>query len=362
MTTESNLNELNTTVDTNSKETEETTPTKKGRKRNGYKQWKERVANRGFKLIDKRFKQREEILPGVITQAAPISGEVRCEVWFETSIFYRSMKMALERWSLSVGYQELRSLKGLNGLGSSISDERCVEYTAKVLTICAYCMINAPNVDKNFGVYLMNLGLGRLVLPSLYMDLLHLGANMNAYHQPKFLETASLLFKTIKLTQKVENEKEFKEEFKDVQDKFGQWSIPFLKAYNYLSRFTQLTNIMSTSESDIFALTTTTSPHFFNVINYDMESKTRELMLGRGATAKDVLIGLLLSCKIASSDLKPYHMDGFVYLIPYEKVITGVKRALLQEYFGIEDTFVSPTTTACSEGYSKAVNQNITSI
>lgn len=362
MTTELNTNNIPETEGLTTPETE--TTAKKGKKRNGrgYKAWQKKVMNRGFKLIDKRFKQREEILPGIITQSAPISGQVQCDVHFEAHLFYNSMKMALERWSLSVGYQELRSLKGLNGLTSSVSDQQCVAYTSKVLTICAFCMLNAPNKERNFGVYLMNLGLGRLVLPSLYLDLLHISTNLNAYHQPKFMETSSMLFSIKSLTRNSKSWKDMDAEFEDVYKKFGQWEIPFLECYNYLSRFTQLTNIMSTSEIDIYALTTTASAYFFNCIRYSKERETREMLVGRGANQRDILLAVFINYMIAETDLKSYHLDGFVYMLPVEKAITGLKRGLLQEYFGIEDTFVSPSTTACKGDYSKTLNESITEI
>jgi hypothetical protein len=327
---------------------------------NGFR--KRKLQKQCLKIIDRRFKQRKELLPGLITLSQPLFGDIKVTLSFNSDNYYQAMKAAMERWALTVPYTEIRALKGVNGLPTSIPDLEAIDYTAKRLTIAAHAIIWKVHENPNFGIYLMNKGRSSLTLPKLNLELIHLMMSYHRLHEHQFLERTQLYvictkFERVPIYLEAKN-KAMDEAYKN----FGQWKMPFDLCYNYLARLTAVTNLMPAMEMDINQLTHDTSDHCLNVVYKEKESGALKLTIGQNATEKDVCLALLLTPEITETDLLPGHLDSFEYVVPENQVPNAIKRFILNEYVGIADQFISPSTLASTENVKAMTSEGITSV
>lgn len=302
-----------------------------------------------LKIIDRRYKQRKEVLPGIIVYSNALVGEIKLDIRFQAELIHLVLNRALTFWAHTVGYTEIRSLKGLNGQSSSTSDLEAIKETSNRLTISIWVMLRQCLINKNFGHTLMEKGYTSIQLPKFVFELLSLTYSYNRLHQHQFLEKSA-----IKLTVKSFDrfslfrnwEKDLDNDFVKTQEKFCKWDDDIDEAYNYLSRFTAVSNFMQSQSMDIYEFSTHLSPHTLNVIAKSCTSTTYDMILGQNATEKDTALSSFVTPIINENCLTSGQLHTYNYPLPTKQLVNALKRFLLREYVGIDDNFVAPVTTS----------------
>lgn len=326
--------------------------------------FRKRIESQCLKVIDRKYKQKRELLPGIITYSEPIAGEIDFKLVFQAELIYKVIKRSLEFWAHGVGYSEIRSLKGLNGQSSATSDLEAINETARRLTLSTWVLINEITVKPNFTLNLMERGFSYISLPTLVFDLVVMANDYNKLHQHNFLDKSSIKLNIKELTRAslFNTWKEMDEDFGRTFEKFLEWEGDFDIAYNYLSRFTAVSNFMASREIDIFELSKMHSNHTMNSVVSSFSKDTLEVILGQSSTEKDIALNALLTPFIVNNCLKSGQLHTYTYKMPTRQLINALKRFVLREYVGIEDNFVAPVTTNVEQNIQVSVMEGTETI
>lgn len=315
--------------------------------------------SRAFKLIDRRFQQKEELLDGMIMLRKPLQGEIHVNIDFQTKLLQQILEEAMNRWSLNIGFHELRALKSAVGLQASTTDLDTIHITSKYLSWAFTELTKFSIAYSNMAFELMKMGKGEISLPSLAIDLMHLANGYTQMHEPEFLEKAQLQMQV--------NECEFVtlddlkwDESKKMQSFFKSGvSANFIIPYNFLNRLNRVSDLMPSTTLNINEIYTATHPSLLTcLIGKSKEEGMINLRYGMNTVKKDILLNSILGTKLHATTLEEYHIDDFVYTYYTKGRVQAFKRILLEEYFNIPDTFVSPTITAAQR---RVYNGNVIS-
>lgn len=302
--------------------------------------------SRAFKLIDRRFQQKEELLDGMIMLREPLQGEIYVDIDFDLELLQKTLEEAMHRWSLNVGFHELRSLKSSIGLQASTPDIDTITITSKYVAYAIMELVKFAVANTNMAFELMRMGKGEITAPTFVIDLMHLSNGYTQLHEPTFLEKAQLQFFI--------NECDFPKtkdvnwnEGEKVEEFFG--SLPtanFVKPYNFINRLNKVSNLMGETTLNINDIYNTAHPSLLTcLIDKKKQDGVIRMKYGQNTVKKDILLNSILQTKLYATTLQDYHIDDFTYTYYSKGQISSFKRILLEEYFNIPDTFVTPTIT-----------------
>lgn len=298
-----------------------------------------RSVGQPFQLIDKNYKIRTEIMPGLIAYSSAITGTIKVNLSIDLLRMFKVMKLVVDKWSETVTYVQLRSLRSTLGIPTSKSErETLVELTTIYVTNLAKVMQYGLTVD-NLQRDLEERGFVSLNLPQLALELLQLGASLKKIHYVNNDASSMIRFEIESIKFTGDGIKYELIEKMDIID-----SIQILTKLAINSEFGQNRPVNNLSELCV------TSPYLFNAyIGNKKDPESLDLMISQGTTEKDIVLATLIGINNISTDLPKSSLYTMTYKVSKKRLNGALKRFILSHYHNISEQYVSPSINSVSD-------------
>lgn len=292
----------------------------------------------GFAIIDRRYTQQIELMPGLVTYKRPISGTIEMYVHLDLDFIKSILHRSIRRWSETVSYHEIRSMKSV--IGSTASEEidksfeKAAEYIAKRIVIIIDTLITDVS---SLTLYMEEIGISNIIIPKYLYDIIHLVNSAKRIHRIDTSDQSMIKCTLLRSTATIE--------LVNKLQKGG--AIKFEEALFNLSTIGTQSKFGDTVTIDNFSCFNESSPQLCNAMliqtDYEQFSLGNDVvMLGYTTTQKDISLAYLIGLSFSGSSLPKGVIDTFTYLIERKRCRGPMTNFFVNEYLNINDVYVSP--------------------
>lgn len=295
-------------------------------------------------LLNKRYRHRREIMPGVISFQPPIYGQVIVEQHLEYAKLFKAIHGSLQTWGRTCDYQHIRSIKGILGKPASYRDDETLKAFANELILYLRILLNHVVSSQNFERDLEDLGIYTLSLPSLIHDLLHIRLNYSRVHKPVHIQSAHVNF-IVKETKLLGTQ--------ELAEALGVKNLPshdLSSTIAFFERAALVSSFMPTVPINDLRSLRSIHPNFFNAIlssDYNPEDKESpiQIMIADTANEADVGLAILSGIKYVETTLRTGQIDTYAFCVSPQRILGTLRRFITSRYFGIVDNYIAPSAT-----------------
>lgn len=293
----------------------------------------------GFAIIDRRYTQQIELMPGLVTYKRPITGTIEMYVHLDLDFIKSILHRAIRRWSETVSYHEIRSMKSVIGSTASEEIDKSFSKAAEYIATRIVVIINTLITDvKSLTLYMEEIGISNIIVPKYLYDIIHLVNSAKRIHRIDTSDQSMIRCKLLRSTATIELINVLQKENKVVS---------FEEALFNLSTLGTQSKFGDTIAIDNFACFNESSPQLCNAMliqtDYEQFSLGNDVvMLGYTTTQKDISLSYLIGLSFSGSTLPKGVIDTFTYLIERKRCRGPMTNFFVNEYLNINDVYVSP--------------------
>lgn len=301
-----------------------------------------------FKLIDKDYKYKRDIIPGLTVFSEPLYGEITVEINLHYAQFKDVIRMAMYRWIKNSSYGEIRQIRGLLGVSGVTEEDNVIIKFAHVFTFHAFSIIRLMGEMKNISRKFEDYGIYSIRLPKIVYDLLHLVANFNQVHKPAHLENSYFSFNSI--INYYPDEEFIKYMGWKEEDSIPTASID--KSISFLERSCTYMQFLKSVEVQSLNQFNTIHPNFMNAMFHYEErnvNKKVNLMVASDSNEVDVCLVILLNCVFENTTLKQEQVRYYNYPVAEERIKGALRNFIINNYTDETDNFQQPSVNEYNE-------------